>query len=240
MIKQKVKVISVWLIALVLIIGTSLAIGLWMLRMNPPVEYGEYGGTFIMEYTDERNYRDWEVVNSFPYEQDRENMDLTYRTFHNYFRLHYDGRDPLRLNATISAHVTNGFRLEHIGFAFFEGIVEPKDIIWSNNTAQFDGQEALINWAYYSEEILIDTNGTYEYTLINILSEDAPSYDENNGLSIVWNFYRGERASRGLTTDQLLSSDRNVYNVTPILLSVSLIVTFIVGYSLIIQKGERR
>ncbi|MFO7991313.1 MAG: hypothetical protein R6U61_03345 [Thermoplasmata archaeon] len=240
MIEQKVKVISVWLIALVLIVGTALAIGLWMLRMNPPVEYEEYGGSFILEYTDERDYRDWEVVSSFPYEQDRERMDLTYRTFHNYFRLHYDGRDPLRLNATISAHVNNDFRLEHIGFALFEGIAEPGEITWSNNTAQYDGQEVTIHWAYYSEEILIDTNGTYEYTLINILSEDAPPYTESNGLHIMWDFYRDERATGGLITDQLLASDRNVYDVTPILLSVSLIVTFIVGYSLIIQKGERR
>ncbi|MGM0509737.1 MAG: hypothetical protein ACQESD_01230 [Thermoplasmatota archaeon] len=218
---------------MILIVGTVAAVGLWMLRIEAPVEYEE---PFVVEYSDELNQGKWQTIRSFPHEQEKGSIDLTYRTFHDYFRISYDGRKPVQLNATITADMARDFELQDIGFAIFEGIARPDEVTWHNNTPSYHGNQVEINWGFYTQEIDLDSNETEEFTVINVLSNDAPLSTGEDDLSITWDFYRSDPGLEHFV-DELPPTDGDVYNATPILIVASVMITSVISYFLFGSKG---
>ncbi len=232
----KIKAIPVWLIVLILVVGTVAAAGLWMLSVDAPVRYEE---PFTVEYSDELRMDEWEVITDFPYVSERGARDLTYRTFHDYFRISYEGRRPVHLNATFLVDARGDLEPYHVGFAVLEGVNSPDEITWDGNTAINGNRSADIRWGVHEENITLEANDTRDYTIINVLSNDAPLYTENDDLNIIWEFRRGEVKPRPIETRKPTPLP-GVYNLTPALVAISTIISGIIGYALLKDmKGVR-
>ncbi len=228
------KTLPVWFVILLLIVGAVSVVGVWMLRIESPVTYDE---PFTVEYRGELDEEDeWEEVTEFPEEIEADPIDLTYGTFHNYIRMTSERRRPISLNATFSADAEGELQSEHVGFVLLEGLIGPQEIEWnSSETLTVQGQQdnnpAQIEWGFYQENITLDMEEPQEYTIITVLSNDAPVYAEENDLNINWAFRRAEVTPGPEEVDMPVPLDR-IYNFTPIIIIVSIIITALVGYAM--------
>lgn len=221
------KTIPVWFVILLLIVGAVAVTGVWMLRIESPVTYDE---PFTVEYSDELNEDEWEEV-EVPNEVKTEPIDLTQGTFHNYIRLTSDRRRPISLNATFSAQTNGDLQPEHVGFVLLEGVVRPTEVTWNGDGVIHDAQEADIEWGHHQENITLEKEEPQEYTIITVLSNDAPQDTEDNGLSISWELRRTEITPGPEEVDIPTPLDR-IYNFTPIILVVSIMITALIGYAM--------
>lgn len=227
------KTIPVWFVILLLIVGAIAAAGVWMLRIESP---GTYDEPFTVEYKDELDENEWEKVNEFPNQVETDPVDLTYGTFHNYVRLTSERRRPVLLNATFLAKTGGDLQPEDVGFVLLEGIVEPERIQWDSTErlsvqGPNDNRTAEIDWRYTQENITLEKGEPQEYTVIAVLSNNAPLDTGANDLLINWQFRRTEPTPSPEEVDIPTPLDR-IYNFTPIILVVSIIITALIGYAM--------
>jgi len=234
---ERLKEIPIWVIAIVLVSGTVAAAGIWLTQVETPVTYGE---PFIVEYSDEKT-DSWERLESLPPENTviKNEIDLTYRTFHDFFRVTYEGRRSVKLNVTFFANRDNQLEREHVGFVVLEGIIHPEEIGWNESSAVYQNQTIDINWGLYDEGITLEAHETQNYTVINVLSNNAPVMNTENDLSINWQFRRAEVGPRPVDLEDPHPFP-GVYNLTPFILLVSVALTGVVSYVLFKDlKGVR-
>jgi len=228
------KTLPVWFVILLLIVGAVAVAGVWMLGIESPVTYDE---PFTVEYRGELDEEDeWEEVTEFPDQIETDPIDLTYGTFHNYVRLTSEKRRPVSLNARFFADTNGYLQPQHVGFVLLEGVVDPQEIEW-NSTESFtiqgrqDNISAEIEWGFYQENITLEMEEPQDYTIITVLSNDAPVDTEENDLDINWAFRRGEITPGPEEVDVPVPLDR-IYNFTPVIMIVSLIITVLIGYAM--------
>ncbi len=232
---DKLKEIPIWSIAIVLIVGTVAAAGLWILSIEAPVTYEE---PITIEYSDEMRYDEWEIITEFPHIAETEPKDLTYRTFHDYFRVNYEGRRPVHINATFSADLRGDIEPEHVGFVVLEGIVHPEEVTWEDNLVIHEGREVELRWGFQEENITLEKDDAQNYTIINVLSNDVPLNSDNNDIRILWEFRRGDVEPTPVDVE-VPTPLPGVYNITPILVVVSVMITVIISYVLFKGEGDR-
>ncbi len=223
--KRTWKTLPVWFVILILIVGLIAATGAWMLRIESPVEYDE---PFTVQYSDELN-EEWRVIDEFPKEVEKESIDLTYGTYHDYIKITSERRRPVEINVTFSSNVP--YERDHIdvGFAFLEGIVNPNNVTWEDGgtVANHSRGNSNINWGFYQDNITLQRNFTKEYTIITVLSNNAPLKTEDDELSINWEFRRTEVRPTPSDVD-IPPALRRAYNLTPFFLFASFVVTSII------------
>ncbi len=221
-----IKQIPVWVVALILVCGTVAAAGLWLLRMDAPISYQE---PFIVKHSDELLYDQWETIDRFPYRAQRGPIDLTYRTFHEYISVSYEGRRSVNITATFVPEVSGVMEPYHVGFVLLEGIVDPENVTWNGNTAINGEQQGEIRWGFHETNIILGSREVKNYTVINVLSNSAPLYVCTRGVSISWHFARSEVDPAVMDDIPGIPRDR-VFNIAPITLLIALLLTAIVGY----------
>ncbi len=196
-----------------------------MLRIEYPVEYDE---PFTVEYSDELN-EEWSVIDEFPKEIEEESIDLTYGTYHDYVKIRSERRRPVQINVTFSTNTAYEHNDLDVGFAFLEGIVHPNNVTWEEGgiVANHSGGNSNIEWGFYQDDITLKRNFTKEYTIITVLSNNAPLQQEDNELSINWMFRRAEvrPTPRDVEVPPAL---RRAYNLTPLLIFASFVATSII------------
>lgn len=227
--RREWKTLPVWFVILILIVGIITTTGAWMLRIESSVEYNE---PFTVKYSDELN-QEWEVIDEFPKKIDRESIDLTYGTYHDYIKITSERRRPMEIDVTFSPIVAGELKNHHVGFVLLEGVVRPENVTWEEGglIANHNDGSSTISWGSYNENITVEGNNTQEYTRITVLSNNAPLNHEDNELSISWDFKRAEIRPTPSEID-IPTPLRQAYNLTPLLLFASLVFSSILVHRL--------
>jgi len=212
---DKLRKTPIWVVAILLVVGTVLAAGIWLATVGSPATYGE---PFVVEYSDETRFNaereegEWENIKDFPYVHQKDPIDLTYNRFHEYIRVQHTGRDPINISMEI---IPEGVDNNHqLGFVMIEGFIGPEEISWEeiNENRTDDGNTD------FREDLRLEENEK-EFTIINIydrnedLELNSPSIDED--VTIIWNF---ERHAVG------------IYNFTPLIIIISIFIAGTITY----------
>ena len=225
--KRTWKTLPVWFVILILIVGLIAVTGAWMLRIESPVEYDE---PFSVKYSDELN-EEWKEIDEFPQNIDKNSIDLTYGTYHDYIKVTSERRRPVEIDVTFSANVDGELEHHHIGFALLEDVVGPNNVSWDEGgtVANHTDGNSSINWGFYTTSITLEKNRSQEFTIITVLSNNAPLKEEDNVLSINWEFKRAEVRTTPSDID-IPPALRRAYNLTPLLILISIVMTSYIVY----------
>ncbi len=214
-----------WVVVIVLIVGTVVAAGIWLATVGSPATYEP----FVVEYADEEKLDngEWESITDFPYVHEKDPIDLTYGTFHEYIRIEHTGEKPV--NVSVEIGPDNDENNDLFRFVLIEDFVEPQRVSWDENrsVAIVNEENYTAETGEYEEEFRLEEDDK-EFTLINIYqqNEEPETMDvDGNDVNVVWNFQR---------------HTVEIYNFTPIILIISIIVAGTIGYSLFkyLKGGE--
>jgi len=187
--------------------GTVLGAGVWFLTVDVPVDYDEPVEITMYSETDDTGSQyggatgaDFRLRDRHTHEQ---NADLTYESFHQYitFDNPTDGKDNLEVTVSLTVQDLDGSEND-IGFAIFEGEVNPVDVEWTfvEPTDAPDYWQASYGVTDYEVQRETDdftrtlpaddgedTTVTVIYTNRNRDSEDGDPYNVD-GANIEWFF----------------------------------------------------
>lgn len=186
--------IPVWAVALILIIGTVVGAGIWILTVNVPVEYYEpvdvYYSSEDMIPGDTPQSGEWYGPLQLRDTRTTDATDLTYGTLHDYINATNPagGKDPVNLTMDIQAYNGTGAATTDIGFVVIPDLVGPRDITWNyeaddnRSAAVYNTNTYNVTWGnvQINETLNINTGATY--TVINVVRNSV----NVNGYEIVW------------------------------------------------------
>jgi len=229
------KTLPVWFVIALVLVAVVGSTGVWMLQVESPASYDE---PFTIKYSDELN-EDWKMIDDFPHEVEKDSIDLTYGTYHDFINISSKRRRPVKIIAAFSGMTGENIHQEHIGFVILEGLVDPDDVIWNENgtVASYENNSKEIEWGHHEKSIVLNDGSPETYTLITVLSNNAPLDLENDELFINWQFSRAE-VRPGPTDPDIPPVLRSPYNLTPYIILASAVITMIIGYLLFKDSWE--
>ncbi len=225
--KRTWKTLPVWFVIALLVVALVGAAGAWMLQLESSVRYDE---PFTVRYSDELN-DEWKVIEDFPHEVEKDSIDLTYGTYHDFINITSQRRRPVEVISAFSVKNGEALETDHIGFVILEGLVDPANVTWNENgTSVSHGENSSeIQWGYHSKSITLEVDNPQTYTVITVLSNDAPLDQGDGDLSINWQFSRAE-VRPGPFDSGSPTLLRGPYNLTPYILLGSVIITILIGF----------
>lgn len=215
------KQTRVWVVALLLMVGTVVGGGIWLTKVGSQTTYGE---PFVVEYSDETRFDteqqdgEWNTIRDFPYVHEKDPADLTYPTFHEYIRVEHTGRGPVNVSIEIG---TEGNE-DQLRFVLIEDFVDPEEVSWDKNrsVARYNGETHELEINEYYQEFRLEEDEK-ELTLINVYSgngnENSETMEVDDDVTIIWNFRR---------------HSIELYNFTPIIIIISIIIASNITYVL--------
>ncbi len=191
---EKLKKMPVWLIALILVSGTALGAGIWILTVNVPVEYHEpvqvyYSSEDMIPGDVPEEMEEWYGPVRLRDTRTTDATDLSYGTMHDYVRVEnpIDGKDLVNLTLVITAYDENTVSTDDIGFVVIPGLVGPREIAWEwdngdRTEAEVNGDTYDVIWETVDIEETLIPEDEVEYTVINVAADGA----DVDGYTIVW------------------------------------------------------
>ena len=188
--KRKLLGIPVWVVALMLVVGSVAGASIWILTVNVPVDYSEPVEVYY-------NSEDMDSeVGPLPLRETRttDATDLTYGTLHDYVRVvnPANGKTSLELTVQITAYESSSHSTQSsdIGFVYFQGEVDPQDVSWSYDSttgdrisATYSGTTRDVSYGSLSFTHTFSQGEEVTYTVINVQASGV----DVSGCEIVWN-----------------------------------------------------
>ncbi len=240
--EDKLKIIPIWFVAMILLIGAVGASGLWMMGFDFSPKYGE---PLVIRYNDELKNDDWVNITEFPTETTSDPINLTYGTYHNYIQITHTGDRGVNITASFEPVVEGGVHPKQVGFVLLKGIVEPERARWEGDTIRYGSRRAKVKWGELEKTLTLESGETANYTLVHVLKENASIDPGKEDLRISWNFIRNDPVSdpsyRNLERapyPEFGAGGPDLFNTTPISILAAILGSAILGYILIKKIKE--